>query len=99
MLPQLGAGGGTPMPRNDSAASSSSTLPMPRAAETMIGAAALGRTWRKITRAPPPPPPGTEPPSPQHRERASHPRAPPAGRRPEGGALQEEDDVAGRGEP
>src|ERR1051326_2871624 len=50
MLPQLGAGEGTPMPRNDSPASSSITLPMPSAADTTIGAAALGRTWRKITR-------------------------------------------------
>src|SRR5439155_604329 len=30
MLPQLGAGEGTPIPRNDSPASSSITLPMPR---------------------------------------------------------------------
>src|SRR5439155_3684761 len=51
MFPQLGAGEGTPMPRNDSPASSSITLPIPSAADTMIGAAALGNTWRKITRA------------------------------------------------
>src|ERR1051325_9497016 len=55
MLPQLGHGGGTPMPRNESDASSSSTLPTPSAAETMIGAAAFGRTWRKITRPSPAP--------------------------------------------
>src|SRR5881409_3788064 len=44
ILPQLGAGEGTPRPRNESPASSSIMWPMPRAAETMIGAAALGRT-------------------------------------------------------
>src|SRR2546422_8153242 len=55
MLPQLGKGEGTPNPRYDSPASSSMTFPMPSAAETMIGAAALGRTWRKITRVGPAP--------------------------------------------
>src|SRR5436309_14921556 len=44
MLPQLGVGEGTPNPRNESPASSSIMWPMPRAPETMIGAAALGRT-------------------------------------------------------
>src|SRR4029077_1915945 len=44
MFPQLGAGDGTPIPRNDNPASSSITLPMPSAADTMIGAAALGNT-------------------------------------------------------
>src|SRR5881396_3556324 len=44
MLPQLGVGEGTPIPRNESPASSSIMWPMPRAPETMIGAAALGRT-------------------------------------------------------
>src|SRR5206468_2223446 len=39
MLPQLGRGGATPMPRKDSDASSRSTLPTLRAADTMIGAA------------------------------------------------------------
>src|SRR5437667_1885704 len=44
MLPQLGVGEGPPIPRNESPASSSIMWPMPRAPETMIGAAALGRT-------------------------------------------------------
>src|SRR5438552_5716483 len=55
MLPQLASGGGTPMPRKGSAASSSSTFPTPSAAETMIGAAAFGSTWRRITRLEPAP--------------------------------------------
>src|SRR5258707_744584 len=50
MLPQVGSGGLMPIPRNDRDASSKSTFPTPSAADTMIGAAAFGRTWRKITR-------------------------------------------------
>ncbi|PYP09224.1 MAG: hypothetical protein DMD59_09660 [Gemmatimonadetes bacterium] len=55
MLPQVGSGGLMPIPRKDSDASSRSTFPTPSAAETMIGAAAFGRTWRKITRPLPAP--------------------------------------------
>src|SRR2546422_5420379 len=51
MFPQLGTGDGTPMPRNDRLASSSMTLPMPSAADTISGAATLGRTWRRMMRA------------------------------------------------
>src|SRR5881628_2928342 len=50
MLPQLASGGLMPIPRNDNDASSRSTFPTPSAADTMMGAAAFGRTWRKITR-------------------------------------------------
>src|SRR2546430_17594769 len=42
ILPQLGTGEGTPSPRNESPASSSMTFPIPSAAETLIGAPALG---------------------------------------------------------
>src|SRR2546427_351130 len=55
ILPQLASGGLMPMPRKDNAASSRSTFPTPSAADTMIGAAAFGRTWRKITRPVPAP--------------------------------------------
>ena len=44
MLPQEGRGGGTPIPRYERPASSSTTLPSPSAEETMIGAAAFGST-------------------------------------------------------
>src|SRR5262249_52703619 len=48
MLPQVGAGGGTPKPRNDSALSDSSTQPNMLVDSTATGAMQLGSTWRNI---------------------------------------------------
>src|SRR6266699_3732064 len=50
MLPQLGSGGGMLYPRKPSAASSRMMPDTPRVAETMIGASALGRMWRRMMR-------------------------------------------------
>ena len=46
MPPQVGAGGGTPRPRNDSADSIRMTTPTRVVNSTMIGGSTLGRMWR-----------------------------------------------------
>lgn len=50
MLPQLGVGGCTPMPRKDSADSTSTAEATPKVAATSTGAMALGRMCRKMIR-------------------------------------------------
>ena len=50
MLPQDGAGGWTPRPRNDSAASIMMAVERLNVACTMIGASTLGRTARSMIR-------------------------------------------------
>ena len=50
MFPQLGVGGGTPMPRNESADSVRIAAATPRVAEISTGDKALGRIWRKMIR-------------------------------------------------
>jgi hypothetical protein len=48
MLPQVGAGGGTPRPRKESALSASSTQPNIEVASTVSGAMQFGRMWRAM---------------------------------------------------
>ena len=48
MLPQVGAGGGTPRPRKDSALSARMTQPNMDVASTVSGAMQFGSTWRHI---------------------------------------------------
>ena len=48
MLPQVACGGWTPKPRKLRLASVRIASGMPRTAVTIIGAAALGRIWRKM---------------------------------------------------
>ena len=50
MLPQVGAGGGTPRPRKDSALSVMMAFAIPSVAATMIGETTLGKIWRRIIR-------------------------------------------------
>ena len=50
MLPQVGAGGGTPRPRKLRALSDSSTQPNIEVASTVIGATQFGRIWRTIVK-------------------------------------------------
>jgi hypothetical protein len=51
MLPQLGAGGWMPSPRNDSPLSSRIALPTPSVVATTAGPIAFGSTCRASTRA------------------------------------------------
>jgi len=46
MSPHAGCGGGTPTPRNESAASVTMTTPSMRVASTMDEFTTLGRMWR-----------------------------------------------------
>ena len=48
MSPQAGLGGGTPTPRNDSAASVTMTTPSMRVPSTMAEFTTLGRMWRRM---------------------------------------------------
>ncbi len=48
MLPQVGAGGGTPSPKNDSELSARMTQPNIEVASPVSGATQLGSTWRAM---------------------------------------------------